>query len=112
MKLGQRAEYITAGQWKSKVLAFGYKCVYCKKQQTTEERLTFDHLVPIGRGGGHFLANLVPACMKCNNEKGAKLLEEWKPDHALSKPRPRSLWDANGSYVEFEAQPAELPYSY
>lgn len=33
---------------------------------------TADHLKPVARGGTHDLANLVPACGRCNYSRGAR----------------------------------------
>jgi 5-methylcytosine-specific restriction endonuclease McrA len=42
--------------------------------------LTLDHLVPLAKGGTGLFANIVPACLSCNDSKGAKLLfKEWMP---------------------------------
>jgi 5-methylcytosine-specific restriction endonuclease McrA len=42
-------------------------CVYCGAPATTA-----DHVVAVANGGGHELANLVPACGRCNARKGAR----------------------------------------
>ena len=31
-----------------------------------------DHVKPLSKGGGHFPANLRPACRRCNARKGAR----------------------------------------
>lgn len=51
---------------------FGGECAYCG---CTRERLTADHLVPRGRGGGNTPDNIVPACYSCNQAKGTK---DWR----------------------------------
>lgn len=51
----------------------GKPCFYCGGT----ERITVDHVVPLARGGLHHPDNLVPACLRCNSSKGAKLLHEW-----------------------------------
>lgn len=68
-----------------------YTCQYCCKRYRTEE-LTFDHVVPIAKGGKKTWENIVTACWRCNNRKsgrtpreaGLKLLKEpvkpkWTP---------------------------------
>lgn len=60
----------------------GY-CRYCGKR-LTREILTYDHVVPIARGGQDTIDNLVQACRSCNHEKAARLLEE--TDMALLPP--------------------------
>lgn len=49
-------------------------CLYCG----SIESIQADHVVPIARGGTHSIGNLVPACARCNQSKGSKLLTEWK----------------------------------
>ncbi len=53
---------------------WGGLCAYCAAEATS-----FDHVVPIARGGQHAFENLVPACKPCNFSKHAKLLDEWRP---------------------------------
>lgn len=45
------------------------KCHYCKNHFETYE-LTRDHIVPKSKGGLNRVWNIVPACLKCNQEKG------------------------------------------
>lgn len=54
----------------------GHKCRYCGSNQGPFD---VDHIVPVARGGGDEIGNLVLACVPCNHSKGAKLLREWKP---------------------------------
>ncbi len=53
---------------------FNCTCVYCGKNYERNE-LTIDHVTPRSKGGDSSLRNLVPACRKCNKDKGSK---EWK----------------------------------
>jgi 5-methylcytosine-specific restriction endonuclease McrA len=39
---------------------------------------TFDHVIPIARGGRHSAGNSLALCEPCNKSKGAKLLVEWR----------------------------------
>ena len=41
--------------------ARGRSCVYCGEPATD-----VDHVIPVIDGGSNSLANLVPACAKCN----------------------------------------------
>jgi 5-methylcytosine-specific restriction endonuclease McrA len=43
-------------------------CVVCG----TMEDLTFDHIVPLAKGGTNELSNLQVLCRACNSKKGAK----------------------------------------
>jgi len=88
--------------------AFGGRCAYCG---VTPTLLMREHMYPTLRGGGDELENIVPACGRCNSQKGCRTpLEwflgltgrsyynrdgEWVPDvlPAIAVARtPRSLW--------------------
>ncbi|MEE8493827.1 MAG: HNH endonuclease, partial [Nitrospirales bacterium] len=45
-----------------------YTCQYCRHKFRTED-LTFDHIVPIAKGGRKTWENIVTACWLCNNRK-------------------------------------------
>jgi hypothetical protein len=49
-------------------------CFYCGSFNSIQA----DHVIPIIKGGRHSIGNLVPACAKCNRNKGTKLLIEWR----------------------------------
>ena len=53
----------------------GYVCQYCNKKHRTED-LTFDHIMPIARGGKKTWENIVTACWRCNNRKSGRMPEE------------------------------------
>lgn len=48
-----------------------YRCQYCGHRFSTEE-LTFDHVVPISKGGRKAWENIVTACIRCNNRKSGR----------------------------------------
>lgn len=48
-------------------------CVYCG---APAEHM--DHVLPRSRGGRTSQDNLVPACARCNYDKGARTPEEWR----------------------------------
>ena len=52
-----------------------YTCQYCCTRYRTEE-LTFDHVVPIAKGGKKSWENIVTACWRCNNKKSGRSPEE------------------------------------
>jgi len=60
------------------------RCQYCAKT-FPERELTLDHIIPKSRGGGNTWTNLVAACKKCNQKKGAKIPQE-SGMHPLRKP--------------------------
>ena len=49
--------------------ASNYTCHYCSNPATTA-----DHIIPVSKGGGHELSNLLPACVRCNSGKQDKTL--------------------------------------
>lgn len=52
-----------------------HTCQYCGKKCTTEN-LTFDHVVPIVKGGAKTWDNIVTCCFECNHQKGGRNPEE------------------------------------
>ena len=63
---------LTRGQWQEIKERFNHSCAYCGRKM---ERLEMDHVIPLSKGGAHTMANIVPACRKCNATKGNKILE-------------------------------------
>ncbi len=53
----------------------GNRCQYCALDFPNSE-LTLDHIIPKSRGGRNTWENLVVACKKCNQKKGAKIPQE------------------------------------
>lgn len=55
-------------------------------------RATAEHLLPVSRGGGNTIHNVVAACKGCNNERGNMPLWQWvsvlmgrlKPQHVAA----------------------------
>lgn len=67
----------TQRQLEDKIDYHGGLCYICKhlgKQIPYEE---IDHVIPITRGGTHWVANLRPICSCHNNSKGTKSLNEY-----------------------------------
>lgn len=54
---------------------YGYHCAYCTAD--CSEHPTIDHVVPLSKGGGNTLNNLVIACLECNIKKADKLVGEF-----------------------------------
>lgn len=57
---------LTAADWLIIKKQFGFRCAYCGEKKP----LTRDHIIPLSKGGGHTLSNIVPACRSCNSKKG------------------------------------------
>lgn len=68
---------MTTAQWKQILSLAGDHCFYCPGPYEVME-----HVTPLARGGRHDFDNVVPACHPCNTEKGAKTVEEWRPEEA------------------------------
>lgn len=51
---------------------FEGRCAYCPNPATT-----WDHIVPVSKGGETVMGNIVPACSPCNSSKKATSLDEW-----------------------------------
>ncbi|PFP30180.1 hypothetical protein COJ96_06835 [Bacillus sp. AFS073361] len=47
-------------------------CAYCSKRPEKARNLHLDHIVPLSENGRNTLANLIPACNRCNSSKGTK----------------------------------------
>lgn len=81
------------------MMAQGGRCVYCQSSMVLKfgdakfmppNLATFDHVVPLSKGGGGASANnLVLACRRCNSHKSSKPVEEFIP--VAKKFRPPSL---------------------
>ncbi len=52
-------------------------CQYCGSMQGPFE---IDHIIPWSKGGRHKMKNLKVACKPCNRSKGAKPLDQWRPN--------------------------------
>ncbi len=51
---------------------FEGRCAYCSKEATT-----WDHIIPITKGGETEPGNIVPACASCNSSKKDRDVDEW-----------------------------------
>lgn len=55
----------------------GARCVWCARPFGPLVRPTTEHLVPRVKGGPSWLENEVPACSRCNRERGHRAVVEW-----------------------------------
>ncbi len=61
---------ITAGQMQRLLMRWASRCAYCGVPlDATPGAWDLDHVIPLALGGGHGIANLVPACAGCNERK-------------------------------------------
>jgi 5-methylcytosine-specific restriction endonuclease McrA len=61
--------------------AYEWRCAYCG----SGEELTIDHRVPLSRGGGDSIENLIPACGSCNSSKHDRPELSFRADRALEE---------------------------
>jgi 5-methylcytosine-specific restriction endonuclease McrA len=62
-----------------------HRCQYCG-HRCQPGQLTFDHVVPVARGGHKGWDNIVTCCIPCNRRKGDRTPEE-AGLHLIRKPR-------------------------
>lgn len=79
----QRICRITMKQLAERISVFGDRCAYCR-----DEWQHIDHVKPIARGGPHCLANLRPACARCNLRKNDKDAKVWLAALPAATPLP------------------------
>jgi hypothetical protein len=82
------------------------RCAYCGDKSTE-----WDHLRPLIRGKqptGYIseIANLVPACGKCNQSKGNKYWKDWMLSSAKLSPKTREIEDISARIQALEAYEA------
>lgn len=63
----------TAQEFAALCEQLAHQCFYCGAR----EKLTVDHVVPLSRGGSHYIDNIVPACQRCNSRKGRRTADEF-----------------------------------
>jgi 5-methylcytosine-specific restriction endonuclease McrA len=66
-----------------------HTCQYCNKAYQTPD-LTFDHVVPVSRGGRKDWENIVTCCVTCNRRKGGRTPAEARMRLVRSPRRPES----------------------
>ena len=70
------------------------KCKNCtsekikaKRLYGRKEKLTFDHIIPISKGGKSEFNNFVLACLSCNISKGNKDVSQWCKQKGIKIPK-------------------------
>ncbi len=61
----------TPTQWRELCKKYGNKCLCCGKEEPFI-KLTFDHVIPVSKGGDNTIENAQPLCKICNARKGVK----------------------------------------
>lgn len=76
---------LTTVQWRMILKLYDGKCAYCGDKSDIQQ----EHVIPISRGGGTTIGNIVPACKKCNMSKKDKTVSEW-----FLQPTERVVWQS------------------
>jgi 5-methylcytosine-specific restriction endonuclease McrA len=71
-----RGGTLTEAEWVRLVEAFEHRCAYCGCSPRSHY-LVLEHVRPISLGGRTDSDNVLPACWRCNVDKGSKPLDEW-----------------------------------
>jgi 5-methylcytosine-specific restriction endonuclease McrA len=66
--------HYTGAEWEALKARYDYRCLMCKRQEP-DIRLTFDHVVPVSKGGTNDIGNGQPLCTSCNSHKHDKVLD-------------------------------------
>lgn len=72
--------FYTETQWLDKLKYYGFKCIYCLRPITIDSA-TKDHKIPLIKGGANWIANIAPACQRCNSGKRDNYSFEYKPKY-------------------------------
>jgi 5-methylcytosine-specific restriction endonuclease McrA len=88
-----------------------YSCQYCGSAFNSDE-LTFDHVIPVSRGGAKTWENIVTSCIDCNRKKGGQTPEE-AGMHLIHKPtEPKWLPNFNLTFIFKNAPESWRDYLY
>jgi 5-methylcytosine-specific restriction endonuclease McrA len=68
----------------------GHRCQYCS-HRFPPAQLTFDHVIPVARGGRKGWDNIVTCCIACNRKKGDRTPEESEMQLVRKPRRPDAL---------------------
>jgi hypothetical protein len=77
----------TEREWLDLLEQWNWLCFYCAEpikrgSSDPDHEATKDHMVPISRGGVDHIANIAPACLRCNQLKGNKTVDEFRAERA------------------------------
>lgn len=74
----------TIDEWQSLLAKYGNQCLRCG----TTKRLSFDHVIPITKGGENTIENAQPLCVPCNCFKAKRCFDYRLPNQALLQADP------------------------
>ncbi len=72
------------------VARWGGRCTWCSATFGRRVRATREHLLPRVKGGPTWPENLVPACARCNRERGTASAVQWLDEVRQRGRRPRT----------------------
>ena len=80
----------TEQEWLDLLVTWNFLCFYCgevirRGSNDPQHEATKDHMTPISRGGVDFIGNIVPACLRCNQLKSDKTVEEFRAERAWAR---------------------------
>lgn len=81
------------------------ECFYCGKP-LTKDNMSFDHIMPLSRGGKHSKHNLIACCTSCNMHKNNLTVREFALLKDNSKKRKKHLktvtkvWDISRKLLQ------------
>jgi len=81
-----------------------HRCQYCGKKLPPSQ-LTFDHVIPVARGGHKGWDNIVTCCIPCNRKKGDHTPEEI----GLALLRDRKRFPSGSRHPDLESRGHEDP---
>lgn len=63
----------TFDEWELLKKQYGYTCPACGRKEP-KIKLTFDHIIPLSKGGSNYIENIQPLCKNCNSKKHTKIV--------------------------------------
>jgi len=79
-RLRQAEGQFTSAEWLALIEAYAGTCAYRGEVGSLE----VDHRIPLSRGGTNSIDNVLPACSRCNREKGQLTEAEFRARLAAS----------------------------
>jgi hypothetical protein len=70
----------------------------------------WDHLVPVSKGGDTTIGNIVPACAKCDDSKGALPFDDWALGSTPGSPTSRGIADVRDRVERIRSYVAKYAY--
>jgi 5-methylcytosine-specific restriction endonuclease McrA len=69
----------TKQEWEDLKTFHGHVCLCCGKHESECGRLERDHIIPVIKGGTHWISNIQPLCKICNSRKGTRTTDFRSP---------------------------------